>query len=103
MLKKAAITGWGCFTPAKVLDNQELERLVDTTDDWIRTRTGIRERRVASAGETTGTMCTIAAQKALEHARLPASELDLVICATTTPDHLVPATGCLIQQRSGRP
>ena len=101
MLNKAAITGWGCFTPAKILDNNDLERMVDTTDEWIRSRTGISERRLASAGKTTGTMCTIAAQRALESARLPASELDLVICATTTPDHLVPATGCLIQQRLG--
>ena len=71
MLKKAAITGWGCFTPAKILDNNELEKLVDTTDEWIRTRTGIIQRRLASAGETTGTMCTIAAQRALDSAGCP--------------------------------
>jgi 3-oxoacyl-[acyl-carrier-protein] synthase-3 len=101
MVTKAAITGWGCFTPAKVLDNNDLARMVDTTDEWIRSRTGISERRIASAGETTGTMCTIAAQRALESARIPAADIDLIICATTTPDHLLPATACLIQQRLG--
>ena len=101
MLKKAAITGWGAFAPNKIVANQDLEGMVDTTDEWIRSRTGIRERRVASAGETTATMCTIAAQKALERAKLKAQDLDLVICGTTTPDYLLPATGCLIQQKLG--
>jgi 3-oxoacyl-[acyl-carrier-protein] synthase III len=101
MVNRAAITGWGCFTPAKILDNNDLGRMVDTTDEWIRSRTGIQQRRLASAGETTGSMCTLAAQRALECARLPAHDVDLVICATTTPDHLLPATGCLIQQRLG--
>ena len=101
MLTKAAITGWGCYAPAKILDNNDLTRLIDTTDEWIRSRTGISERRLAGAGETTSTMCTIAAQRALESAGVAAQDIDLVICATTTPDHLLPATGCLIQQRLG--
>src|ERR1700677_2978519 len=101
MLKKAAITGWGCFTPAKILNNNDLGRTVDTTDEWIRSRTGIKERRLASAGETTGTMSTIASQRALESAGLPAHDLDMVICASTTHDYMLPATGCLIQQRLG--
>jgi 3-oxoacyl-[acyl-carrier-protein] synthase-3 len=101
MDENAAITGWGWYSPEKVLTNQELETLVGTSDEWIRTRTGIRERRIAGAGETTGTMCVRAARQALEEAQLSPHDLDLVICATTTPDHLLPATACLIQQELG--
>jgi 3-oxoacyl-[acyl-carrier-protein] synthase III len=101
MLRNAAITGWGSYTPEKVLDNRELERLVDTSDEWIRTRTGIRERRIAAPGETTASMCITAARRALERAELSARDLDLVVCATTTPDHLLPATGCLVQRALG--
>src|SRR5919204_4855512 len=88
MLRNAAITGWGYYTPDKVLDNHQLERMVDTSDEWIRTRTGIRERRIAGPGETTATMCAAAARRALEQAQLHPADLDLLICATTTPDHL---------------
>lgn len=97
----AAITGWGWYSPEQVLTNQDLEKLVDTNDDWIQTRTGIRERRVAGPGETTSSMATIAARQALEEAELSARDIDLVICATTTPDHLLPATACLIQHNLG--
>ena len=97
----AAITGWGWYSPAHVLTNQDLAKRVATDDDWIRTRTGIRERRIAAPHETTSTMGAIAAQQALEEAELSALDLDLVICATTTPDHLLPATSCLIQQHIG--
>jgi 3-oxoacyl-[acyl-carrier-protein] synthase-3 len=95
----AAITGWGYHSPEKVLTNRDLEQTVKTSDDWIRRRTGIVERRLAGPGETTSTMCVLAAQKALAEARMTAAELDLVICATTTPDYLLPATACLIQHR----
>lgn len=101
MSRRAAITGWGCYSPAKVLSNSDLEKLVDTSDEWIVTRTGIRERHIAGPGETTSSMCTLASQRALESARLAAHDLDLIVCATTTPDYLVPVTGCLIQQRLG--
>jgi 3-oxoacyl-[acyl-carrier-protein] synthase-3 len=101
MVTKAAITGWGCYSPERILTNQELEKLVATTDTWIRTRTGIRERHVVSPGETTSSMCLAAAKAALERAELMPSDLDLIICSTTTPDYLLPSSACLIQQRLG--
>jgi 3-oxoacyl-[acyl-carrier-protein] synthase-3 len=101
MPQYAALTGWGHYAPEKVLTNTELELLVGTTDDWIRTRTGICQRRLAAPGETTSSMCLQAARRALRRARLPAQDLDLVICATTTPDQLLPATACLLQERLG--
>jgi 3-oxoacyl-[acyl-carrier-protein] synthase-3 len=84
-----------------VLTNGDLQALVDTTDEWIRSRTGIRERRIAGPGETTSTLCLGAARRALARARLEAADLDLVICATTTPDHMLPNTGALVQQQLG--
>src|SRR5438876_371335 len=99
--KQAAISGWGCYSPVKVLTNQDLERTLDTNDEWIRSRTGIRERRIAGPGETTATMSLLASQRALAKAGLAAQDLDLIICATTTPDHLLPGTACLVQQRLG--
>lgn len=101
MAYNAAITGWGWYSPAQVMSNQDLEKLIDTDDAWIQTRTGIRERRIAGPGETTSTMATIASRQALESAELSALDLDLIICATTTPDHLLPATACLIQHNLG--
>ena len=97
----AAITGWGWYSPAQVLSNQDLEKLIDSDDEWILSRTGIRERRIAAPGETTSSMATIAARHALEEAELSARDLDLIICATTTPDQLLPATSCLIQHNLG--
>ena len=101
MPMNAAITGWGWHSPEMVLTNRDLEKMVHTTDDWIRRRTGIVERRIAGPGEPTSTMCVLAAQKALAEAHLTAADLDLVICATTTPDYFLPATACLIQHRLG--
>ncbi len=98
---RAAITGWGLYRPAQVLSNQDLEKLVDTNDAWIQTRTGIRERRIAGPGETTSSMATIAARQALQKAELSPRDVDLIICATTTPDHLLPATACLVQHKIG--
>lgn len=97
----AAITGWGWHSPERVLTNHDLEELVHTSDHWIRSRTGIAERRLAGPEETTSSMCVLAAQKALAEAQLAARDIDLVICATTTPDYLLPATACLIQHRLG--
>ncbi len=97
----AAITGCGSYSPTRVLDNRDLEKLIDTDDAWIRSRTGIRQRHIAGPDETTSSMATIAAQRALHDADLDPRDLDLVICATTTPDHFLPATACLIQSRLG--
>ncbi len=100
-MRQAAISGWGSYLPLKTLTNHDLAKMVDTTDEWIRTRTGVRERRVAGPGETTSSMCLLAAQRALDRAGIAAADLDLVICGTTTPDHLLPSTACLLQQRLG--
>src|SRR5438128_57062 len=101
MAIKAAVTGWGSYSPTKVMTNQDLETLVATSDAWIQTRTGIRERHVAGPGETTASMGLIAARAALENAELRASDIDLIICATTTPDYLLPSSACLIQEGLG--
>lgn len=98
---QAAITGWGWHCPTQTLDNHAIEKLVDTSDEWIRSRTGIIERRVAGPGETSANMGLIAAREALERAQLSAVDLDLVIFASTTPDFLLPASACLIQQQLG--
>ncbi len=97
----AAITGWGTYIPKGVLNNHDLEKMVLTNDSWIRTRTGIVERRIVGEGETTSSMGILAARRALEEAELAASEIELVICASTTPDYLLPASACLIQQEIG--
>jgi len=93
----ARITGTGSSVPAKVLTNQDLERMVETSDEWITTRTGIKERRIAAEGEFTSTFATGAAEKALEMAGLSPEELDLIVVATVTPDFPFPATSCLVQ------
>ena len=98
----AHIVGWGYHVPAKVITNQDLEQIVDTNDEWIRTRTGIAERHVAAdPKETSVTLAVAAARKALEVADVPASKLDLIICSTTTPEYSFPATACLIQDALG--
>jgi 3-oxoacyl-[acyl-carrier-protein] synthase-3 len=95
------ITGWGMYAPARIMTNHELEKLVDTSDEWIRTRTGIRERRVAADDETTTTLCVNASRDALAVAGMSAEELDLVIVATCTPDYYMPATGVLVAHELG--
>jgi 3-oxoacyl-[acyl-carrier-protein] synthase-3 len=94
----ARITGTGSAVPEKVLTNADLEKLVDTTDEWITTRTGIKERRIAAEGEFTSTFATSAAEKALAMAGVPADELDLIVVATVTPDFPFPSTACLVQK-----
>lgn len=101
MRHHAAIVGWGGYTPSRVLSNADLERTIDTSDAWIRSRTGISQRRIAAPGETTASMCVQAARKALIHCQLKAEQIGLIICATTTPDYLLPTTACLIQQELG--
>jgi 3-oxoacyl-[acyl-carrier-protein] synthase-3 len=97
----AAIAGWGKYLPERVLTNQDLERMVDTSDEWIRTRTGIRERRLAGEEEVSSFLAVRAARQALERADLAPFALDLIIVATCTPDHLFPATACQVQDRLG--
>jgi len=101
MARYAAIAGWGKYLPPRVLTNQDLERMVDTSDEWIRQRTGICERRLLDEGEATSAMAIRAARQALEQADLSAFALDLIIVATSTPDYLFPATACLVQDALG--
>ena len=95
------IAGTGSYLPQKVLTNEDLSKLVDTSDEWIVTRTGIKERRIAAEGEATSHLGTKAAEKALEQAELSAEEVELIIVATITPDTLTPATACYVQQQLG--
>ncbi|MBI3321057.1 MAG: ketoacyl-ACP synthase III [Candidatus Omnitrophica bacterium] len=99
--RRIGITGLGMHVPSKVLTNFDLERIVETSDEWIRTRTGIQERRVVEPGTTTSDLAYHAAREALKHAHLDPKELELLIVATTTPDMLFPSTACLVQQRLG--
>ncbi|MDX2186177.1 MAG: beta-ketoacyl-ACP synthase III [Opitutaceae bacterium] len=96
-----AILGTGSYAPARVLTNQELSKQVDTSDEWITTRTGIRERRIAGAGESTSDMAAKAGAAALAAAGLTANDIDLVIVATTTPDLPMPACATLVQAKLG--
>jgi 3-oxoacyl-[acyl-carrier-protein] synthase-3 len=98
---QAHIVGWGMAVPERILTNHEITMMVDTTDDWIRQRTGILERHIASEEETTSTLCLRAAQAALEVANLTPSQLDVIIVATVTPDHAFPSTACLLQDALG--
>ncbi|MEJ2644862.1 MAG: ketoacyl-ACP synthase III [Gammaproteobacteria bacterium] len=93
------ITGTGSYLPEKVLSNRDLEEMVDTSDEWIRERTGIRKRHIAAEGQTTCDLAELAARRALEAAGRSPRDVDLVIVATTTPDRVFPSTACLLQQR----
>jgi len=97
----AQIVGWGKYVPSQVLTNDDLAKIVDTSDDWIRTRTGIVERRIAEPRETTSTMSIKAARAALQVADVTPERLDLIIVTTATPDYLFPATACLVQDALG--
>ena len=101
-VRSAHIIGWGKYVPAKVMTNDDLSRSVETSDEWIVSRTGIRERRIVSSPkETTATMSIAAAKEALKVASIAPSEIDLVIVATITPDYSIPATACLVQDALG--
>jgi 3-oxoacyl-[acyl-carrier-protein] synthase III len=100
-LKYTRITGTGSYLPEKVLTNAELEKMVDTSSEWIVSRTGIKERRIVSDGETTCDLAEQAAKNALEAAGVEASSVDLIIVATTTADRIFPSTACLLQERLG--
>ncbi|HMP73842.1 MAG TPA: beta-ketoacyl-ACP synthase III [Kiritimatiellia bacterium] len=101
MLRPTCITGTGSFVPSRVLTNAELEKMVDTNDQWIVERTGIQERRIAGAEETTSTMGAEAARRALADAGVSAEEVDLILVATITPDMVFPNTACRIQTQIG--
>lgn len=98
---RAGITGLGIAIPDRVLTNFDLQEMVDTSDEWIRTRTGIRERRIAHQQQATSDLAVEAGRQALENAGVSPKDVDLVIVATNTPDMLLPATSCLVQDRLG--
>jgi len=97
----ARVTGWGKYLPERILTNEDLSHMVETSDEWIRSRTGIAARRIAGAHETTASMAIRAARQALAVAGLAPQKLDLIIVATATPEHLFPATACLVQDALG--
>ncbi|MEP2775444.1 MAG: beta-ketoacyl-ACP synthase III [Luteolibacter sp.] len=98
---QVCIAGTGSYVPETILTNEDLAKRVDTSDEWIFSRTGIRERRIAAEGEHTSHMASAAARKALEQAGMDASEIQLIIVATITPDTLTPATACYVQEQIG--
>ncbi|MFZ5912527.1 MAG: beta-ketoacyl-ACP synthase III [Chloroflexota bacterium] len=97
----AHITGWGMSVPEPVLTNEDLSKMVDTNDEWIRERTGIRERRIARENQSSASLAAAASLKALQVANLKPTDLDLIICSTSTPEHIFPATACLVQDQIG--
>ena len=99
--RSALLTGWGRYAPAQVLTNADLERLVDTNDEWIVSRTGIRERRVAAAHETTASMGAVAGLRAIRTAGLEPDDIDLILLATLTPDYWMPSTAALVKEAIG--
>jgi 3-oxoacyl-[acyl-carrier-protein] synthase-3 len=100
-MRYAHIVGWGKYVPSKVMTNDDIAKIVDTSDAWIRERTGIGERRIAADNESTSIMATYAAQQALDVAGVSASQIDLIIVATATPENFFPATACLVQDALG--
>ena len=100
-IERIKITGTGIYAPEKVLSNRDLEKMVDTSDEWIVTRTGIKERRIASEDQATSDLGLIACQRALKDAGLKAKDIDLIMLATSTPDTLFPSTACWIQKGLG--
>ena len=101
MTPPVGILGLGYYLPTKVLTNADLEKMVETSDEWIQTRTGIRERRIAAEGENTSDLAVGAAKMALENAGLKPTDLDLILLATMTPDMPCPATACIVQEKLG--
>jgi 3-oxoacyl-[acyl-carrier-protein] synthase-3 len=99
--RTCSIAGVGAYLPSRVLTNHDLEKMVETSDEWILSRTGIRERRLAADGESTSDMAAAAALRALEYAKLTPEQVDLIIVATITPDMPFPATACIVQQKIG--
>jgi len=100
-LKYARITGTGSYLPERILENVELEKMVDTTDQWIRERTGIERRHIAAESQTTCDLAEAAARNAMDMAKVTANDIDLIIVATTTADCVFPSVACLLQNRLG--
>ncbi|MBC7223953.1 MAG: 3-oxoacyl-ACP synthase, partial [Anaerolineae bacterium] len=100
-MRYARIIGWGKYAPEKVLTNHDLEKMVDTSDEWIVTRTGIRERHIAAKGEATSDMAVAASRQALERAGLSPNDLDLIIVATSSPDYFLPPVSSIVQHKLG--
>jgi len=100
-MRKTRIAGTGSYIPEKVLTNADLEKMVDTSDEWISTRTGIKERRIADKNEAASDLAYEASRKAMEAAQIEPKELDMIIVATITPDMIFPATACILQKRLG--
>jgi 3-oxoacyl-[acyl-carrier-protein] synthase-3 len=100
-VKYSSIAGTGGYLPNRVMTNKELEAIVDTSDDWIRERSGIKRRHIAADDETTSDMAVEAARRALAMANLDADSVDLIIVATSTPDKVFPSTACIVQRRLG--
>lgn len=101
MALQARVIGTGSYLPKKVLSNFDLEKMVDTSDEWIVSRTGMKERRIAHENEFASDMGLEASIEALSSAGISAASIDLILCATSTPDHIFPSTACLIQSRLG--
>src|SRR6476469_4178366 len=99
--QRAGILGTGHSYPEGILTNADLATMVETTDDWITTRTGIKQRRKAAPGGSTSMFAVRAARQAIERARLDPSDIDLLLCATVTPDQILPSTACIIQAELG--
>jgi 3-oxoacyl-[acyl-carrier-protein] synthase-3 len=99
--RRAHVTGWGRYAPSRVLTNADLEKIVDTSDEWIRTRTGIRERRVAAAHETTASMAAVAGLRAIRTAGIEPDDIDLILLGTLTPDYWMPSTAALVKEAIG--
>ena len=97
----AKITGVSGYVPPRIMSNAELEKLVETNDQWIRERTGIRERHIVEKGVATSDLATAAARRLLASRNVPASEIDLIVVASVTPDMMFPATACLVQDNLG--
>ena len=97
------IVGTGSALPRRIMTNHDLEKIMDTSDEWIRDRTGIHERRVAGEGETTTTLAVEASRKALESAHIRPQDIELVVMGTTTPDLVFPSSACLLQKELGLP
>ena len=100
-MRKASITGWGKYLPDNILTNKDLEKKVDTSDEWIKSRTGIKQRYIADEDQSTSDLAYHAAQEALDKADLKAEELDMIIVATVTPDMAFPSTACILEDRLG--
>ncbi|MDR4515073.1 MAG: 3-oxoacyl-ACP synthase, partial [Nitrosomonas sp.] len=95
------ITGTGSYLPEKILTNHDLEKMVETSDEWIRTRTGITQRHIADKNQKASDLALFASQEAMKAANISSKDIDLIIVATTTPDMIFPSTACILQNKLG--